>query len=280
MRYLASLKKGADDGLNPDRTGPGLRHRAVQSPEFGHGRRPGAGGWTLPWKTGGARHLIPPAIRAIERRWIAELADLADKSSGPGANDAYCRLFALAIARDLCIDAQPAAQSCLASIALGEAEPAAQSCSASIPSARDLRILATSVQVFARAEKGEYEQSLADLKALFKRPGCGPQVAAKSDAATAFAVGEAYFQRLIHSGRYDVARKLCELACKDDTPAALKDHFRARMARLELLERPRPVVSGNDVDGRHVPWPISKGKSSWSSSGSRGALIASPRSPL
>ena len=111
-------------------------------PQLGHGRRPGAGGWTLPWKTGGARHLIPPAIARIERRWIAELADLADKSSGPEANDAYRRLFALAIARDLCIDAQPAAQSCLASISLGEAEPAARTCSASIPTARDLRALA------------------------------------------------------------------------------------------------------------------------------------------
>ncbi len=191
-------------------------------------------------------------LRAIERQWIADLAGLAGKSSGPEANDAYRQLFTLAVARDLCMDAQPAAQSCLASIALGEADPAAQTCSPSIPGAQDLRILAASVQVFARAEKGEYEQSLAELKALFKRPGCGPQRAAKSSGATAFAVGEAYFQRLIRSSRYDVARKLCELACKDDTPAALKHHFRARMARLDLLEGQAPAFSGNDVDGRHL----------------------------
>ena len=158
------------------------------------------------------------------------------------------------------MDAQPAAQSCLASIPLGEAEPAARTCLASIPWAQDLRALARSVQVFARAEKGEYEQSLADLKALFKRPGCRPQVAAKSDAATAFAVGEAYFQRLIQTGRYDVARKLCELACKDDSPAALKDHFEARMARLELMDKPVPVISGNDVDGLQVSLADLKGK--------------------
>ena len=132
--------------------------------------------------------------------------------------------------------------------------------SASIPWAQDLRALATSVQVFARAEKGEYDQSLADLKALFKRPGCGPQAAAKSDAATAFAVGEAYFQRLIRSGRYDVARKLCELACKDDALAALKGHFEARMARLDLLDKPAPVISGTDVDGRQVSLADLKGK--------------------
>ncbi len=185
---------------------------------------------------------------------------MADKSSGPEANDAYRRLFNLAIARDLCTDAQPAARRCLASIPLGGAEPAARTSLASIPSAQDLRALATTVQVFARAEKGEYEQSLTDLKALFKRPRCGPQAAAKSDAATAFAVGEAYFQRLIRSGRYDVARKLCELACKDDTLAALKDHFEARMARLDLLDKPAPVISGTDVYGRQVSLADLKGK--------------------
>jgi thiol-disulfide isomerase/thioredoxin len=199
-------------------------------------------------------------LREIERRWIADLADLADESSGPEANDAYRRLFNLAIARDLCVDAQPAAQSCLASIPMGEAEPAARTCSASIPSAHDLRALATSVRVFARAEQGEYEQSLADMKALFKRPGRGPQPAAKSDAATAFAVREAYFQRLIRGGRCDVARKLCDLACEDDTPAALKDHFEARMARLDLLGKPAPVISGTDVDGRQVSLADLKGK--------------------
>jgi peroxiredoxin len=199
-------------------------------------------------------------LRAIERRWIADLADMADESSGREANDAYRRLFNLAIARDLCTDAQPAAQSCLASIPLGEAEPAPRTGFASIPWAQDLRALATSVQVFARDEKGEYDQSLADLKALFKRPGCGPQAAAKSDAATAFAVGEAYFQRLIRSGRYDVARKLCELACKDDALAALKGHFEARMARLDLLDKPAPAISGTDVDGRQVSLADLKGK--------------------
>ena len=110
----------------PVHTDPGLGHSPDSSPDCSSGRRPGAGGWTLPWKTRGARHHIRPAIARIERRWIADLADLADKSSGPEANDAYRRLFNLAIARDLCIDAQPAAQSCLASIPFGEPEPAAR----------------------------------------------------------------------------------------------------------------------------------------------------------
>ncbi len=183
-------------------------------------------------------------LREIERRWIADLADLADKSSGPDANDAYRQLFNLAIARDLCTDAQPAARNCLESI----------------PEAQDLRALAASVQVFARAEKGEYEQSLADFEGLFKRSGCGAFAAAKSDAVTALAVGEAYLQRLNRKGRYDVARRLCELACKDDMPTALKHHFEARMARLDLLGKPAPVISGTDVDGHQVSLADLKGK--------------------
>ena len=178
-------------------------------------------------------------------RWVADLADLADKSSGPEANDAYRQLFNVAIARDLCVEAMPAARNCLASI----------------PSGQDVRALAASVQVFARAEKGEYEQSLRPTsKALFKRSGCGAYAAAKSDAATALAVGEAYLQRLNRDGRHDVARRLCELACKDDAPTALKHHFEARMALLDLLGKPAPVISGTDVDGHQVSLADLKGK--------------------
>jgi peroxiredoxin len=183
-------------------------------------------------------------LRDIERRWIAELADLADKSSGREANDAYRQLFNLAIVRDLCIDAQPAAQSCLTSI----------------PAAQDLRALAATVQVFARAEKGEYEESLWDFKALYKRLGCGAYAAAKSDAATALAVGEAHVQRLIRDGRQDVARRLCELACKDDAPTALKDQFEARLARLDRLGKTAPLISGTDIDGRQVSLADHKGE--------------------
>ena len=73
-------------------------------------------------------------------------------------------------------------------------------------------------------------------------------------------MGEAYLQRLIRSGRYDVGHKLCELACKDDAPPAIKSHFEARMARLDLLEKPAPAISGTDVDGQQVSLADLKGK--------------------
>jgi peroxiredoxin len=199
-------------------------------------------------------------LRDIELRWMADLADLTDGSSGPGADAVYRQLFKLAISNDLCQEAQLAARKCLSSIRSEEAQLAAQSCTSSIPSGQDLRALAALVQVFARAEKGEYEQSLADFESLFKTRGCTTLLVAETNAATALAVGEAYLQRLIRSGRYDVGHKLCELACKNEAPPALKNHFGAWITRLDLLGKPAPPISGTDVDGRQVCLADLKGK--------------------
>jgi peroxiredoxin len=191
-------------------------------------------------------------LREIERHWIADLADLTDGSSGCGADAAYRQLFNLAIEHDLCQEAEAAARSYLSSSPSGSARRAAQNCPSSIPTEQDLRALAATVEVFAQAEKGEYSQSLARLEPLFKTPDGGAQAAAESNAASALTVGEAYLQRLIRSGRYDVGHKLCELACKGDAPPALKSHFEARMARIDLLDKPAPAISGTDVDGQQV----------------------------
>ena len=199
-------------------------------------------------------------LREIDRHWIADLADVADSSSGFGADAAYRQLFNLAIEHELCQEAEAAARRYLSSIPLGAARLAAQSCPSSIVSGQDLRTLAATVEVFAQAEKGEYAQSLAHLEPLFKTPDGGAQTAAESNPASALAVGEAYLQRLIRSGRYDVGHKLCELACKDDAPPAIKSHFEARMARLDLLEKPAPAISGTDVDGQQVSLADLKGK--------------------
>ncbi|MFI5458730.1 MAG: hypothetical protein ACHRXM_25150 [Isosphaerales bacterium] len=87
-------------------------------------------------------------LRAVESRWIADLAAWAEKAQGPKSDAAYRQLFNLAIARGLCPEAQAAAGSCLASASSG----------------RDVRGLAALVQALSRADKGEHNQSLAELK--------------------------------------------------------------------------------------------------------------------
>jgi thiol-disulfide isomerase/thioredoxin len=175
-------------------------------------------------------------LREIERRWIADLAGAAASSSGPDANELYRQAFNLAIARNLCREAQAAAGNCLASSS----------------TAHDVRALAALAQLLARAENGEHDQSLADLKTLFSKPGAGTAPAAALDAESALAVGEAYLQRLIRDGRYDVARKVCALACHVDAAPALKDHFEDRMTGLDLVGKAAPPITGTDVDGHPV----------------------------
>jgi thiol-disulfide isomerase/thioredoxin len=183
-------------------------------------------------------------LRAIECRWIAELTELAEKATGAEADAAYRQLFQLATARSLLAEAQAAAGRCLSSAS----------------GSRDVRAPAALVQVLARAEKGEHDRALADWKALFHEPMDGEQSAPGCDGEIALAVGEVYFQRLIRGGRYDVAHKVCELACEDHAPPALKEHFEARMAKLHLVGKPAPPIAGTDLDGHRVSLADLRGK--------------------
>jgi thiol-disulfide isomerase/thioredoxin len=180
----------------------------------------------------------------LECRQIADLAALAQKSSGPEADAALRQLFSLAIAHGLCPHAQDAAQHCLNSA----------------KSSRDIRGLAALVQVLARTDKGEHDRAIADLKVIFQQAVAGGREGRPQDADLALAVGEALLQRLIHDGRYDVARKLCDVACDEEAPAAVKDHFEDRMARIDLVGKPAPPIAGTDVDGKPVSLADFKGK--------------------
>lgn len=112
----------------------------------------------------------------------------------------------------------------------------------------------------ARAEKGEHEGALGDLKALFKQAAAGAAAPCPPDPELALAVGEAFLQRLLRDGRYDVAQKLCDLACDGEAPVTLKEHFEDRMARLDLVGKSAPPIACSDVDGKPVSLADLKGK--------------------
>jgi thiol-disulfide isomerase/thioredoxin len=166
-------------------------------------------------------------LHELECRRIADLADLAGRSTGPEADAAYRQLFGLAIARDLCPESRGAAARCLASTSCG----------------RDTRALAALVQILGRTHEGDDDRAIEDWKGLLKGP---------SDAELALAVGEAYLRRLIRDGRYDIARRLCALACEAGAPAEVRDHFADRMARLALIGKPAPPIAAVDIDGKPV----------------------------
>ena len=197
----------------------------------------------------------PPAFRSLDdlnaaysrrlldldRSLIADLAALAARLDGTEADAAYSQLFQLAIARNLSVDASDAASRCLASkTASAEARRAAHL-----------------VRVLAHADRGEHGRALALVKELVETPGSGKG----ADPETALTVAEAYLERLFRDGRYSDARELCECACDSETrPAKLKEHFEARMGRVELLGKPAPPITGTDVDGKPVSLTGLKGK--------------------
>jgi thiol-disulfide isomerase/thioredoxin len=180
----------------------------------------------------------------LECRRITDLAVLAEKSSGPEADAALRQLFSLAIAHSLCPQAHDAAQRCLRAA----------------KSSPEVRALAALVQVLARTDKGEHDRAIADLKVIFRQAATGAQEGRPLDADHALAIGEALLNRLIQDGRYDVARTLCGMACEDEAPAAVKDHFEDRMARIALVGKPAPPIAGTDVDGKPVSLSELKGK--------------------
>ena len=177
----------------------------------------------------------------LDRNRIADLSALAARLSGADADTVYGQLFELAIARNLATEAAGSAVRCLSS-------------KTASPEARRAAHL---VRVLAHADKGEHGQALAIVKELIEAPEGGKAV----DPETAMAVGEAYLERLFRDGRYGEARDLCECACDSETaPAKLKEHFEARMARVALLGKPAPPISGTDVDGKPVSLTALKGK--------------------
>ena len=178
----------------------------------------------------------------LDRRQLADLAALGERSKGADADAAYSQLFHLAIRRGLGTSATAAADRCLASPS----------------SPRELRALATLVRINAANDKGDDEKALTELKAFLKTYG-NAETAAEAEAA--LAVGEAFLQRQIGTGRYEAARSICEFACAlQSAPEVLKDHFESRMQRIGLLGKSAPAISGVDVDGHKHSLRELKGK--------------------
>jgi thiol-disulfide isomerase/thioredoxin len=178
----------------------------------------------------------------LDRREIADLSALASMIDGAERDAAYRELFNLAISRELFAEAREAADRCLASTSNNGT----------------VRALATLVQVVAKGEKGQDEEAMSRLMALFKGAG-STRPAPSSDMG--LAVAEAYLQRLIRLGRYDAARKFCATLCdEDEAPEAAKEHFEARMAPLELLGKAAPAIEGVDVEGKRVSLADMRGK--------------------
>jgi thiol-disulfide isomerase/thioredoxin len=182
-------------------------------------------------------------LAELDRQRVADLAALASRQQGEEAEEACRELLNLAIARNL----------------YGEAEAAARRCrqSASDP---QLKALATLVAVVARANRGEYDQSQQELMEFIREHQIPADPERRIDPSTATALGEAYLQRLIRAGRYDNARQICKTIIEKHPDRGVKEHFTARLGRLDMLGKAAPPIEGQDVDGKTVRLADLKGK--------------------
>jgi thiol-disulfide isomerase/thioredoxin len=181
----------------------------------------------------------------LDRRKLLDLAALAARSKGAEAETAFRGAFDLAVAKGL----------------YGAAEPAAREYLTRESGSPQSQALAASITLIARADRGEYDQSLADLERfLNSRAAARIPEDQRLPPALLFAVAEAYLQRLIQGGRYDIARKVCQLAVANRSDPSIKAYFERRQARLDLIGKPAPEIEGKDVDGKPVRLADFEGK--------------------
>jgi peroxiredoxin len=181
-------------------------------------------------------------LKAMDLDRLKRLQTLAESLGPAEAAAVYEQLFRSAVAANLFVEAEPAADAAL---------------KANLPSPT-CRALANLVKLIGETDRGDFEASLRDLQRLLvakaeaKANNNGPIL----DTSELLGVAESYYQRLIHAGRYDVAAKAFQLVLEKAEDPAVRDYLAARLGRLKLIGRPAPAIVGKDLDGQ--PFDLAK----------------------
>jgi thiol-disulfide isomerase/thioredoxin len=175
-------------------------------------------------------------ILQVERQRLQRLARLAASQAPQEATGTYETLFRLAIANNLFADAAPAADHVLKTPTL--ASPG-------------VRFLAETTHLIALADRGAYDESLAQLRRLVATGGKREPAGAASDlldTPSLLAICGAFYQRIIQGERFDVARKAFQLLEQEADAADVREFSRHRLRQLNLIGKPAPPIEGTDVD--------------------------------
>jgi peroxiredoxin/D-alanyl-D-alanine dipeptidase len=198
----------------------------------------GAGSTLLSINEDYARQLVQ-----LERQRLERLAQLAARQTPKEAALTYEQLFRSAITNNLFREAEPAAQQVLKT--------------ASTPVTH---FLARTIDIIASADRGAYDESLSELRAVFDAVSKQAQPAAVAlDTSALLALCEAYHQRLLQGDQFEAARTAFQLLTKESNNPAIKGFCARRLAQLDLIGKPAPAIVGNDVDGRPVSLADFKG---------------------
>jgi thiol-disulfide isomerase/thioredoxin len=182
-------------------------------------------------------------LAQLERQRLERLAGLAGRQNAAEAASSYEYLFRMAIAANLFRDAEPAAN-----IVVKNGSPSANTLA-----------LAYLVQVIARADRGAFEESLDGLRAaLARREKSG--ATAPLTAGELVGICEAYYERLIHAGQNEVARKALRILAEHAEQPVLKDFLASRLDRLDRVGKPVAPLQGTDIDGKPFDLAALRGK--------------------
>lgn len=187
------------------------------------------------------------ALLQLEQRRLDRLARLAASQKPAEADATYEQLFRLAVAGNLFRDAEPAATTVLTT---------------GSPSVTTMA-LAHLVKIIALADRGAYEQSLQSLDlAVAAREKAAQAGAPRADLPTheLVTICDAYYQRLLQGGQFEIARKALGTLVGHAERPALKEFLSGRLARLELVGKPAPPIQGTDIDGKPFRLADARGK--------------------
>ena len=180
------------------------------------------------------------ALMKLERQRLERLGQLASAQPKDQAEATYQDYFRLAIAKGLYAEAEPVAERL---IRAGDTPPA-------------VTWLAHLVNIVAEADRGAYDESLASLASAVRLKGKAARPAGEPGrdlglpAAGRAAIVDAYYQRLIRGGQYEVARKAMRLIAENAELPAIRDLADRRSRQLELVGKAAPPIVGVDLDGK------------------------------
>ncbi len=185
----------------------------------------------------------------IERQRLERLSRLAAGQPPKEAGETYEMLFRLAIANNLFAEAEAAADRVR---------------TATAPPSPVVRLLAETINIIATADRGAFDESLADLGRLVGSGASGgqpgaPAPAAVLDTPSLLSLCGAYYQRLVQAEQFDVARKAFQLLDRQSTNPDVKEFSAHRLRQLGLIGKPAPPIQGVDVDGRPFDLAALKG---------------------
>jgi len=181
-------------------------------------------------------------LRRLETIRLQRIGELAASKTGAEAEALHETYFRLAITGNLYDQAEKTAENVIQSPG-GSARVA---------------MLAHLVNIIAEANRGEFPESLHDLETAIK--ASKEHKAAALPSVLKLTLVDAYLQRLVQGGQFEIARQALRLVQEHADDPAVKDLAAQWQGQVDLVGKPAPPIAGKDVDGKPVNLADAKGQ--------------------